>query len=283
MLERSVPPVPSKQKQKAPYAKYAFLNPYNLSLMAGLAVTAAATGHVWIALGAAATEALWMLFAPDSTMLQRLWFNRMYSAELEEKARLRLEKKFQTLPQAEQNRALALRVQQAQAFKVAAENPAFTVELLRNDLKKLESIMEDYVDIAVGASRCEEHLRTFDIGSVERDIHGYKSSLDKLKPGDERRTVAQKNLDVLLARRQRHQDLMRTAQSARGQMDLVENTFRLLCDDIMSMSSVGELTQRVDELRSEMDTVRATARAIEDEAIEEEAIETEAAAKVRAR
>src|SRR6185369_4430774 len=40
-----------------PYARYAFLNPYNLSLLVGATATAAATGHWWIALCAGATEA----------------------------------------------------------------------------------------------------------------------------------------------------------------------------------------------------------------------------------
>ena len=46
-----------------PYVRYAFLNPYNVSLLAGAGVTAAATGHWGIAVVAAASEALWMLFA----------------------------------------------------------------------------------------------------------------------------------------------------------------------------------------------------------------------------
>ena len=42
-----------------PYGRYAFLNPYNLSLLVGAGTAAAATGHWWIAVCAAATETCW--------------------------------------------------------------------------------------------------------------------------------------------------------------------------------------------------------------------------------
>ena len=270
-----------KKKAEPPYARYAFVNPYNLSLLAGTSLTAVATGHTWMVVCAAAGEALWMLFAPGSRMLQRAWFDGLWRKDQADEARKRLEAKFQSLPAQEQQRALGMREQQSRIHKLARENPAFTVELLRNDLEKLEGILEDYIDIAVNVARCEEHLRSFDISQVERGIHGYQKSISQFKEGDPRRSVAQKNLDVLLARRERHGELVQFDQAARGQMDLVENTFRLLCDDIVSMNSGNELSRRVDDLRGEMEAVRATTRVLDDEAIMEEEVETEAQARMR--
>jgi hypothetical protein len=58
-----------RKKTQPPYSKYAFWNPYNLSLIAGASAAAMVTGHWWLALVAGAGEALWMLFAPDSKLL----------------------------------------------------------------------------------------------------------------------------------------------------------------------------------------------------------------------
>src|SRR6185295_9118774 len=60
---RQVSPVPGRELErrgggKPPYARYAFLNPYNLSMLAGAAAVWAATGHWWWGMFAAAGEAL---------------------------------------------------------------------------------------------------------------------------------------------------------------------------------------------------------------------------------
>ena len=56
-----------------PYTRYAFLNPYNLSLVIGASAAAAMTGQWWLGVCGAAGEALWLLFAPGSKVLQRAW------------------------------------------------------------------------------------------------------------------------------------------------------------------------------------------------------------------
>ena len=60
----------------APYARYAFWNPYNISLFLGGVVLGVATGHEWISVLTCAAEVLWMIFAPDSKILRALWFDR---------------------------------------------------------------------------------------------------------------------------------------------------------------------------------------------------------------
>src|SRR5262245_37426277 len=99
-----------RAKEKSPpYTRYAFMNPYNLSLLVGAGAAAAATGHWWVALGAAAGEALWMLFAPDSKILQRTWFSKLWQSEQEVERKKRQTARFTALPEAEQKRALELR------------------------------------------------------------------------------------------------------------------------------------------------------------------------------
>ena len=68
----------------APYARYAFWNPYNISLFLGGVVLGVATGHEWISVLTCAAEVLWMIFAPDSRLLRGLWFDRLFEAEKRE-------------------------------------------------------------------------------------------------------------------------------------------------------------------------------------------------------
>jgi len=111
--------------------------------------------------------------------------------------------------------------------------------------------------------RYSEYLDHFNLEELEGDIRRYNLQVEKLPLGDERRTVAQKNLAVLLQRKDRYKELRRNLQTARGQMDLMENTFRLLGDEIVTMQSPSELGTRLDELREGVEAVRQTTRETE--------------------
>lgn len=246
-----------------PYYRYAFLNPYNLSLVAGSAVAAAATGHWWLAMCAGAAEAMWMLFAPDSKLLRRSWFDKMWQSEKELERKRRQAEKFNALPDAEKERALGLRDAQTRIQKMAQENPTFSVELLRDELGKLEELVDDFLDLATVCARYDKYLASFNLEELEADLRRYQLQVEKLPAGDERRTVAQKNLQVLLSRKDRYKELRRSLQTARGQMDLMENTFRLLTDEIVSMREPSELGSRLDDLREGVHAVREAARETE--------------------
>jgi hypothetical protein len=101
------------------------------------------------------------------------------------------------------------------------------------------------------------------LSEIEQDIRRYTLQSEKLPVGDERRKVAQKNLEVLLSRKDRYMDLRRNLQTARGQMDLMENTFRLLADEIVGMQNPSELGARLDELREGVAAVQETSRETE--------------------
>jgi hypothetical protein len=66
------------------------------------------------------------------------------------------------------------------------------------------------------------------------------------------------NLEVLRERKKRMEDLATSTQAARGQMDLLDNTLRLLGDEIMAMTSPTELGERLEELRVGVSAIRET-------------------------
>ena len=263
MSERQEGPSRSGKDAEPPYAKYAFANPYNLSLLAGAGSAALLTGHWWVGLCAVAAEAVWMLFAPDSRLLRKKWFDPIWDSEQEAARKARQAAKFNALPDEEKERALKLRDRQKRIEKMAKDNASFSVDLLSTDIAKLEDLVDDFLDMAAVSSRYDSYLKDMNLPDIEQDIRRYTLQSEKLPAGDERRKVAQKNLEVLLSRKDRYMDLRRNLQTARGQMDLMENTFLLLADEIVGMQNPRELGARLDELREGVAAVQETSRETE--------------------
>jgi hypothetical protein len=248
----------SVRSKERPYGRYAFLNPYNLSLFAGGVALGFLSGHTWLVVVTCAAEAMWLIFAPDSEVLRRIWFDRAFAREAEAEAAERCAKKVQKLAPADAQRLVRLAQQKEIIERLAKDNPSLAVDLLAGELAKLDALLEDFVDLGVAAWRAELHAQTFDFGAMRRSWQTYESQVAAHAPGDRRREVAEKNLDVLRRRRARYDDLGRSIQIARGQMELIEQTFRLLADEILTMASPTELGSRIDELRVAVDAVRET-------------------------
>jgi len=242
-----------------PYGRYAFLNPYNLSMFLGATALGLLTGHHWIVVLACAAELIWMIFAPDSKLLRRLWFDRTFARAERAYNEERCRKKVAELAPNDRSRLAFLAEQQGLIERLAKDNPSLTVDLLHDELAKLDALLEDFVDLAINAGRAEKHAQTFDFTAMRRSWHVYEQTASLYPIGDARRVVAEKNLSVLRKRRARYDDLCRSIQVARGQMELIEQTFRLLADEIVTMASPRELGGRIDELRVAVDAVRETA------------------------
>src|SRR5262249_53833173 len=202
------------QKRDKPRShSYAFFTPYTLSLLAGAGAVSAATGGWWIGLCAVAAETIWMLFAPDSTVLRRTWFDKLWHLDQREAKLKEQAKKFATLPPDARTRVLTLRDLQGRIQQLAADNPSFTVDLLRNDLGKLEGLIDDFLELAVVCDRWDNHLQNIEFDGLEHHIAGYQRQIAHIPQGDERREIAEKNLEVLLERKERTGDLAKMLQS----------------------------------------------------------------------
>jgi len=249
----------ARDDDELPYARYAFWNPYNVALFLGGVTLGAATGHTWLAIVTCAAEVMWMIFAPDSKLLRALWFDRAFDGVKKAALADRRQERIGLLAANESARLGYLCGQKQVIERLAKDNPSLTVELLTGELAKLDALLDDFVELGVTTTRAEQHTTTFDFDAMRRSWQGYDVQLKRYPNGDPRREVAAKNLEVLRQRRARYEDLCRTIQVTRGQMELIEQTFRLLGDEIMTMASPRELGGRIDELRLAVDAVRETA------------------------
>ena len=110
--------------------------------------------------------------------------------------------------------------------------------LLQAELGKLEKLVDDFLAMSLSRTRCESALRGTPLAELEAELRrcedGAASALDP-----ERRELARMNRDVLIARRDKLDELRAHVSRLRAQLDLIENTFKLVADEVREM----EVTQ----------------------------------------
>ncbi len=242
-----------------PYVKAAFANPYNLSLFLGGLTAAGVTQSPFLAVMTVCLEALWMVFAPGSKLLQKTLWDPQFDRERLEQEQAALAARVQTLAEHDRERVGELIARQQEINGLAAQNPSFTGELLRSELGKTDRLVEAFIEMAVTCSRYEQYLESVDLSEMERDRQRWERAAQKGEKGDEGANIARKNLAVILKRLDKMKEIHRYLMVARGQLDLIENSFQLIADQIVTMQSPQELTGQLDELLDGVESIKQTA------------------------
>ena len=246
--------------EKRPYLKMAFSNPYNLSLLLGGVAMSVLTANPIPAMLALGAEALWLLHGPDSKTLRRLlWDPRFEKIRLAIEAQERAER-MKDLPADEQARVNRMVEREAGINRLAAQNPSFTGELLRTELVKTRKLLESFLDLALNTNRYERYLDTVDLNALEKDRERWRVRASSDKIADPEREIAKKNLAVIEKRLEKLREIRNYMSIARGQLDLIENSFQLISDQIVTMQSPAELSGQLDDLLDGVESVQQTAR-----------------------
>lgn len=248
----------SVYKQR-PYVKAAFANPYNMSLFFGGLAAAGVTLSPFLAVMVVCLEILWMAFAPGSKLLQKALWDPQIDSETQEQERAALAARVQTLAEHDRARVEQLVTRQREINDLAAQNPSFTGELLRTELSKTDRLVESFIDMAVTCARYEQYLESVDLAEMERNRQRWERVVKNGEKGDEATNIARKNLAVILKRLDKMKEIHRYLMVARGQLDLIENSFQLIADQIVTMQSPQELTGQLDELLDGVESIKQTA------------------------
>ncbi len=246
--------------EKRPYLKMAFANPYNLSLLGGTLAAAAATANPILAAAAIGAELLWLLHGPESKTIRRLlWDPRFEKVRLaiEEQER---EERMRDLPPATQERVRGLVARQQEINGLAASNPSFTGDLLRGELVKTRKLVDSFVEMALNVDRFETYLGKIDPAALEKDRQRWQGRTTSERASDQEREVAMKNFEVIQKRIEKLDEIRRYLSVAHGQLDLIENSFQLIGDQIVTMQSPTELSGQLDELLDGVDSIQQTQR-----------------------
>ena len=244
--------------ERRPYRQFAFSNPYNLSLFLGALLAAGITLNPVLALAAIGLEGIWLLHAPDSKRLRHLLWDPKF-----EKLRIALQEKeraerLRVLSQGDRERVSHLVSAQREIQRLAAENPSFTGDLLRGELLKTDRLVEAFIDMAVTSARYEQYLESVDLDGLDRERarleRDVRSSQDEAHAG-----LVKKNLAIILKRLDKMKEIQRYLSVARGQLDLIENSFQLITDQIVTMQSPQELSGQLNELLDGVESIKQTA------------------------
>ena len=234
--------------EKRPYLKFAFANPYNLSLFGGALAAAGLTMNPLLAVVALGVEALWLLYAPESERLRHLLWDPRFEKVRDAVERQERAERMAVLAQADRERVEHLVAQKRHIQRLAAQNPSFTADLLRGELVKTDRLVEAFLDMAVTCARYEQYLESIDIAGLDKDRDRWDRAIRAGKDGDPQTEIAKKNLAVIMKRFEKVQEIRRYLGVARGQLDLIENSFKLLADQIVTMQSPQQLSGQLDEL-----------------------------------
>ncbi len=245
-------------KDSPNYLKAAFANVYNLSLLGGAGLAALATGDWFIGAAAVGLEALWLLMGPDLRPFQRA-VNKAEREEREKADRERVAKLMETLPERDWQRAKALDELKREIERDMQNNPSFQAILLQSELDKMAQLHVSFVTLGTACSRAETYLQAVDERDLQRQMTSQKHLMEKNTDATVVE-IARKNLQVLEQRVSTIEDIKKFLTRARGQMTLIENSVRLLRDQVLTMASPDQLGDQLDDLLTGVAAIQQSAK-----------------------
>lgn len=251
--------VRQKVHEKRSYLKAAFANPYNLSLLAGGLVASAVTLNPLLAIVTLGLEVLWVVNAPGSKKLREWIWDPQFAAEEQKELQELRAKQLHNLDEDDRERVVTLIARQQEINALASQNPSFTGELLRTELTKTDRLVEAFIEMATTCSRYEAYLDSINLSELERDRRRWEGIVHDQSIHDSQADIAAKNLAVIMKRFEKMKEINSYLTLARGQLDLIENSFQLIADQIVTMQSPQELTGQLDELLDGVESIKQTA------------------------
>ena len=237
----------------------AFANPYNLALVIGGVAASVLTANPIPAIIALGGEGLWLLHAPESKFLRKtVWDPKLDEIQktIDDHER---EQRIGSLLQGEQARVKRLYAKQVEIDTLAAQNPSFTGDLLRGELGKTRKLADAFLEMALTRARYERYLGGVDLNALDRDQHRWQQRAAQQDIPPQERDIAKKNCAVIEKRIEKLRDIRNYLGVARGQLDLIENSFQLIADQIVTMQSPAELSGQLDDLLDGVESIRQTA------------------------
>jgi hypothetical protein len=243
---------------KPNFLRAAFANVYNLSLLTGALTASFATGEYMLGAAALGLEAIWLLLGPELRPFQRS-VKEAARKEQEQKDRARVDKLIGTLPERDWQRAKALDELRREIERDMQHNPSFQAILLQTELDKLSQLHASFVTLASACVRAESYLSATDVRELKRQLEVQKTLEEKMADPTVR-DIARKNHQVIEKRLVTIAEIEKFLARARGQMNLIENSVRLLRDQVLTMASPDQLGDQLSDLLTGVDAIQQTAR-----------------------
>ena len=246
-------------EEKRSYLKAAFANVYNLSLLGGALAASALTLNPLLAIAAIGAEALWLLYAPDSKRLRSALWDPRFDAEQRQRLEQERAALLSHLDEGDRLRVEALIAHHRDINRLAAENPSFTGDLLRTEIGKTDRLVQAFIDMTVTCARYEDYLRSVNVGEMGNERRRWEAAVESEAQNEAAARIAEKNLAIIERRFDKIKEIRQYLTLARGQLSLIENSFKLIADQIVTMQSPRELTGQLNELLDGVESIKQTA------------------------
>jgi hypothetical protein len=232
-------------------------HPLNLLLLGAAGVSAVLTGS-WLPLAVGAgAELLWLAVG------RRLGRGAAYFEYVQRQHQLAersrgTQARLSQLSEADRRRYLELDRLAQDIQGLVAEAGEVEREMLAPELEKVRRLVEAFLELAARAARYEAFVGESDVDALEAEARRQEALVARAQGDD--KALAVSNLEVLQARLQRGLEVRGLLKSARGQLNLVENTLRLLRDQVASMDDPGHIAGQLDELVQSVEAIEASAK-----------------------
>lgn len=242
--------------ERPSYFKYAFANVYNLALLGGVAVASAATADWGLAVIGGGVEALWLIIGADSAPFRR-WVERRHRALVaqqdKEKRRARI---LSLVDKRDRDAAIDLVEAHLVMGRELEKNEHWSGELMRDEYQRLESLLDAFIELAAAADRFATYQARFNLEKLRRDLAAQKK-LAAAGADPEARALTAQNADLLEKRIGTLEEMGRLEQRTRAQMGVIQNTFSLLRDQMMSLQPPQDVHEQLDQIVAGVSAVRA--------------------------
>lgn len=138
----------------------------------------------------------------------------------------------------------------------ASETGTVVSELLAEELDKLEALLSAFLRLLMASLRYRQYLIRTDESAILKDIAHLRGKRERTVDPATRRIIEQ-NLDILHKRHERFGAIQRGYFHVQAQLEVVEDTFHLVSDQMVSLRAPDTLKIDLGQIISGVETTEA--------------------------
>jgi len=150
-------------------------------------------------------------------------------------------------------------------------------DLLSKEVQELNYLFENYVNFATSITNYNKYLNENNISQIEQEIHNLKyrienylegtkcNDLDEINVRLQKRTLLLENLKILEKRRNKIKEIKYTLDKLKAQLELIEDTFQLISDNLITFGNVDNLNINVNNVISSIENTENIVKSTEKE------------------
>jgi hypothetical protein len=254
--------------EKPSYIKEAAKEPLNIWAMVGFVAASVFTATIldlgalaWVPLAAgAAAETLYLATLPATNAYRRVVDRRQRRRELAERGRRREEliKMFDPREREAVEYYRWLKNQIYQNYQKFTHS-----KMIPDDILRLETIWESYVDLLDTYRRRKNHLRSANRQTIQNQIQQADRAIQSA-PDEGTRKLFEKNLGILQKRLSAYTDIENSLKRIEAQLQSIEYSFGLVNDQIITMPTPEHISSL--DLDSLLSSIELTKEILEETA-----------------